>query len=102
MIQPSTFNITTLCMLGLTAWIFWMRHRTPLENNWPLFYYVALVVYSKKFEDAIDPTVLLLTVVMALLLRFEFLGPRALAVIKVFESLGLIYVMVRCFSLVYG
>jgi len=102
MIQPTTFNITTLCMLGLTVWVVWTRHRTQLENNWPLFYYLMLVLYSNKFEEAVNPTVVFLTVVMALLLRFEFLGGRLLQTVKVLETIGLVYIGLRLIGMVVG
>ncbi|MBL8228619.1 MAG: hypothetical protein JNL98_09080 [Bryobacterales bacterium] len=102
MIQPTVFNITTLCLLVLTIWVTWTRHRTQLENNWPLFYYLLLGIYSKKFEESFDPTVIFLTIVMAFLLRFEFLGGRPLLVVKVLESIGLVYIALRCIGLVFG
>jgi hypothetical protein len=102
MIQPTTFNITTLCMFGLTVWVIWTRHRTQLENNWPLFYYITLVLYSNKFEEAINPGIVFVTVVMALLLRFEFLGGWLLQAVKVLESVGLVYIALRLIGLVIG
>ena len=102
MIAPTTFNITTLSLLCLTVWVLWTRYRTQLENNWPLFYYIALVAYTKKFEESISPNWVFVCVVMALLLRFEFLGGKVLQLVKLIETIGLLYVILRCLTLLFG
>jgi hypothetical protein len=102
MIEPTTFNLTTLVLLSLTVWILVVRHRSKLDNNWPLFYYIALVAYSRKFEETIDPTPVLVAVAMALLLRFEFLDGWILKAIKFVETAILVWVMWRCLQLVFG
>ncbi|MBI3681845.1 MAG: hypothetical protein HY235_15805 [Acidobacteria bacterium] len=101
MIRPTTFNITTLLLIGLTCWVLWIRHRSRLENNWPLLYYVALVAYSKKFDEVVPPFVVLGCVVAALLLRFEFLGGWVLKGIKVIESAALVYVLLRALQALF-
>ncbi|MDX1979460.1 MAG: hypothetical protein SFV51_04265 [Bryobacteraceae bacterium] len=102
MIQPTTFNITTLVLLSLTVWITVIRYRTKLDSNWPLFYYIALVAYARKFEETINPTLVLVAVAMALLLRFEFLEGWILKAIQYTETAILIYVIWRCLELLFG
>lgn len=102
MIRPTTVNITTLLLLSLTVWVLWTRHRTRLDNNWPLFYYVALVAYSKKFDQVFNPAAIFSVVVSALLLRFEFLGGWVLKLIKVIESALLVFIIVRCLQVLFG
>lgn len=102
MIEPTTFNLTTLVLLSLTVWIMVIRARTKLESNWPLFYYVALGAYAARFEETIHPIPVIIAVAMALLLRFEFLGGWVLKVIRTVEMLALIYVLWTCIQLVLG
>lgn len=100
--QPTAYNITTLLLLAVTIFIVQLRWRSKLDTNWPLFYYLALVVYIKRFEDVIDPMWVYTAVVSALLLRFEYLAGWALKVVQVIETACLIYVILRCTHMVFG
>lgn len=100
MIQPTTFNITTLVLLSLTVWVIVIRYRTKLESNWPLFYYIALGGYAARFEETIHPLPVMVAAGMALLLRFEFLGGWVLKAIQYIETAALVYVLWRCVELV--
>lgn len=102
MIQPTTFNLTTLVLLSLTVWVIITRYRTKLESNWPLFYYVALGGYAGKFEETMHPIVVIVATSMALLLRFEFLGGWVLKAVQFVETAMLVFVLWRCIQLVLG
>ncbi len=102
MIAPTTFNITTLLVLAITIWVLVIRYRTRPDNNWPLFYYIALVAYTKKFEDIIDPGFVFVAVVGALLLRFEFMSGWVLKVVMYIETACLGYVILRCVQVLFG
>ncbi len=102
MIQPTTFNITTLVLLSLTVWVIVTRYRTKLDSNWPLFYYVALAGYTGKFDGTMNPVPVIAATAMALLLRFEFLGGWVMKAIQYVETAALVYVLWRCLQLVLG
>lgn len=102
MFQPSAFNITTFLLLALTVWTIYSRYRTRLENNWPLFYYLALVAYTRKFEQVMDFNYVLVAIVCAALLRFEFLGGWFVKVLQFVETAALGYVIIRCVSSLFG
>jgi hypothetical protein len=101
MVQPTVFNLTTLVLLGLTGWILWVRHRMRLETNWPLFYYLGLVIYMKKYVDTVNPNYAFVAIVSALLLRFEFMGGWPLKIVKAVETVLLVYIIVRCIQVVF-
>lgn len=102
MIVPSAFNITTLLLLALTIWMINSRYRTRLENNFPLFYYLALVAYTRKFDQVLEFNYILVAIVLAALLRFEFLGGWMVKVLQYTETAVLVYVIIRCVSAVFG
>lgn len=102
MIQPTFFNITTLIVMCFTVWVLYVRHRTKLDTNWPIFYYMSLILYLRKFEEVLDPNYVGLAVVLGLLLRFEFLGGLVLKTVIAMETLALGYVIVRCMQWVFG
>lgn len=99
---PSAFNLTTMLLFALTVWVIHTRYRTRVDNNWPLFYYIALVAYSRKFDQVLEPSYIFVTVICALLLRFEFLAGWVLKTVQFIETLGLAYVMVRCIVTAFG
>ncbi|HUQ90459.1 MAG TPA: hypothetical protein VM120_02180 [Bryobacteraceae bacterium] len=102
MISPTTFNITTVLLLALTVWVVFMRYRTRPESNWPLFYYVALVAFTKKFDLVINPAYVFVAVVAALLIRFEWMSGWLLKTIMYIETACLVYVIIRCVQILFG
>jgi hypothetical protein len=101
--QATTFNMTTLLLGALTGWIIFTRHRTRVEtNNWPLFYFIALFAYNEKFDGALNPTVVYVTIVSGFLLRFEFLSGWPLKLVIYVETIAMVYVIVRCLQIIFG
>ena len=101
--QPTTFNLTTLLLGALTVWIIVTRYRSPAEsNNWPLFYFVALVAYSEKFEGVLRSEAVFAVIVVGLLLRFEFLSGWVLKVIMWAETALMGYILIRCAQVIFG
>lgn len=100
MIRLTPFSVITFIMMVATAGVIWIRFRKPVENNWPLFYYLAVVVYLKAFDGALEPMVVYVGMVVALLLRFEFLGGFILKVVKVADLLILGYFLWRGVSMI--
>ncbi len=98
-IALTTFSVITAIMVGLTVWLAFWRFNRPLESNWPLVYYLALVVYSKAFEGALDPAWVFTGVISALFLRFEFMGGAFLKFVRGLELLMLAYYSWRGCSL---
>ena len=85
---------------ALTVWMLTARYRGVLESNWPLFYYVGLVVYSLMFASFLDPAWVYAGVVCGLLLRFEFMGGIFLKLIRLIEFVVLLYILYATVSVV--
>lgn len=100
--QPNTFNITTLLLMVLTATTMFMRYKIRMENSWPLIFYIALVAYTQKFDDIMNPVPVYFALGCALLLRFEFMSGWILRFIMYVESAALGYVLIRCLQVLYG
>lgn len=78
------FVFTTALLAG-TIWLAATRFRLRLENNWPLFYYFAAVVHLNMYVGILNPYVVYVAVICALLLRFEFLNERVVALVRLVE-----------------
>ena len=79
------FNITTMVALALTLWVVAARARGVRENNWPLLYYLGIVLYSYYYPGHLEPRWIYAGVVAALFLRFEFMGGAFLKFVRLVE-----------------
>ena len=83
----SPFNITAALAIALTVWVFGARWRGLGESNWPLLYYLGIVVYSYIFPSVLEPSWVYAGVLTALFLRFEFMGGFILKSVRTLEAL---------------
>lgn len=100
--DPYSFtNITTAVVAGLTVWMLIARLRGVIESNWPVAYYLGLVVYSVVFPGYLDPAWVYSGVVCGLLLRFEFMGGIFLTLMRLVEGVVLILLLYGLASNLY-
>ena len=72
-----------------TAWLAFARFQTKPDNNWPLVYYFFLVGFLNADELVLNPNVVYVAVVCALLLRFEFMNERVVFFVRLVEVASL-------------
>ncbi len=97
-------NIGFLFTVGLLAGTLWLaisRLRLRLDNNWPLLYYFGAVVYLNLYPLTLNPYVAYVAVVCALLLRFEFLSERLVALVRIIEFLALVHIGWSLFNILW-
>ena len=94
------FNVVTLFLMAVTAFIAVKRFTFRVDSNWPLVYYVVLIAYWRGFPYTLENYWVLGGVLCALLLRFEFLGGAAVKLIRAVELAVFAYVMLRCVKLI--
>ena len=89
------FNVITLGVMALTAWVAVKRFAWRLESNWPLAYYALLVVYMHSFEGSLDKYWVFSGIICALFLRFEFLPRPLVIIVRALEIIVFAYVLWR-------
>lgn len=90
----SPANVTTFLLIGFTVWLIVIgRFKLRLDSNWPLFYYVFVVIFHQSMPGRIHPFVLYASVVCALLLRFEFMGGWFRSVLRTAEIICLLVII---------
>jgi hypothetical protein len=82
----------TVGLFGGSLWLAFTRLRMRTDNNWPLVYYFAAVVYLNMYPLILNPYVAYVAVICALLLRFEFMSERLIAMVRIIEIIALIHV----------
>jgi hypothetical protein len=72
--NPTSLNVTEMLVVSLavTAAIMVMRKR--YDSNIPLLFYFVLVVFNNMSDRGTNPYLLYAGLILALLLRFEFMG----------------------------
>ena len=99
--KVTLFNVITLILIGLTVWVIVTRTRGKLESNWPLVYYLLVLVYWKAFEGGLNFYCVYAGLASAVFLRFEFMGGIVLTFVRVIEYFFLGYVIVRGLQLIF-
>lgn len=97
----SNEGLLTIILAGLTIWLGAVRARIRTENNWPLIYYLLLVLYQKRYPDNIAPLWVYVGVVNALFLRFEFIGGIFVKILRAIELVVLAYVVWRSLAVIF-
>ncbi|MEZ5401693.1 MAG: hypothetical protein R2729_18615 [Bryobacteraceae bacterium] len=67
-------NITTVVLLVLTMWTLIVRYKGRPDTNWPLIYYLLLVLYHQATPEGLNAFSIYVGVIAALFLRFEFMA----------------------------
>ena len=98
--KVTLFNVITLLLMGLTVWVIVTRARGKVENNWPLVYYLLVLVYWKVFEGGLHFYWVYTGLAAAVFLRFEFMGGVVLTFVRLIEYCFLVYMIVRGLQLV--
>ncbi len=94
-------SIYTVTIFALTLWFMRRRFTQSTDWNFPLMYYLLLVLYARGMEGLFVNEVIFAAAIGAMFIRFEFLGKIPLRVIRTYEFLVLVYVVVKCFGVLF-
>ena len=98
--ELTLFNALTVCVIVATIWLMRYRFTASLDSNYPLIYYVALVLYVRAYEGEYYNYAIFSAAVAALFLRFEFMGGIFLKFFRAAELLCHCYIVYRAFTLI--
>jgi hypothetical protein len=86
-------GVLAMALLVATIILVYMRPKIPSDSNWPLLYFIGLVVYQKMYEDLMNPYPIFIGVLCAGMIRFEFMNTRFVKYCRWLELLMLTYVI---------
>ena len=94
--RATNFTVTMALLVAFTIFIAVVRSKKPLENNWPLVYWILVVFFTVvRAEESFNLTYLLVGLTCGLLLRFEFMNPFFIRIIRAAEFAVMLYVVCR-------
>lgn len=100
MLGGSSFNVTTALLVVGALFVVYMRLRNWFDTNIPLLYYGLMIIYTNALDGLLSPTVVYVGVVLALLLRFEFMNLPCTRAVKSIELLVLLIIVWDCTAMI--
>src|SRR5512138_3293341 len=99
--KATNYTVSILILMVLTIGMMIVRGKKPLENNWPLFYWILMVIVCLKWpEDAWDYRLVLTGAAAGFLLRFEFMGNTFVKVVRFVEFCIWIFILYAGFGMI--
>jgi hypothetical protein len=94
--HATNFSVTVLLLLAFTVFMMGVRQRKPLENNWPLIYWVLMLTFTYvRSEETFNIMAVAAGMTAGLMLRFEFMNNVFIKGMKIVEMVVWCYVLLR-------
>jgi hypothetical protein len=90
--QASNFTVSVILLMAFTIGMIIVRGRKPLENNWPLYYWMIILLFTLTWESW-DERLILVGAIAGLILRFEFLGESFVKMFRFVEICVWVYIL---------
>ena len=99
--RATNFSVTVLLLIGLTIFMAGVRNKKPLDNNWPLIYWILAFLFTLvREEETYNLNIILLGLGAGFLLRFEFMNVFFVRLVKTVEIGVWGYVIYRGFQMI--
>jgi hypothetical protein len=99
--RATNFSVAVLLLIAATVFMIGVRNRKPLDNNWPLMYWIAAFFFTLvREEDTFNINIILAGLAAGMLLRFEFMNPFLVRLVKLVELAVWGYVIYRGFQII--
>ncbi|HTS76830.1 MAG TPA: hypothetical protein VMG40_11535 [Bryobacteraceae bacterium] len=91
--QGTPLNMTTLLLVALAATAMVMLLRKRYESNVPLLFYFAALLFTNMTDRGVNPALMYVGLIFALLLRFEFMNTSFAKVVSFLATGSLAVIM---------
>jgi hypothetical protein len=99
--RATNFSVTVLLLIATTVFMIGVRNRKPLDNNWPLMYWIVMFLFTLvREEDTFNINIVLAGLAAGMLLRFEFMNPFFVRLVKLVELAVWGYIIYRGFQII--
>jgi hypothetical protein len=94
----SATNLTALLVVALAVLTIAFLMRKKYDSNLPLLFYFVAITFTSAVDRPVNPYVMYTGLVLALLLRFEFMGRGFTKFIAFFASSFLVMIIWQMMS----
>lgn len=92
--DATNYTVSIMLLMALTVFIAGVRIRKPVENSWPLFYWVLMTAVTiMNPYDTYDFRLIATGLTAGLLIRFEFMNRHFARIFMFVEMLVWVYVV---------
>lgn len=100
----SPFNVSTMLLVAFACWVIYLRTKGSIHSNIPLVYYAVIVYYIVGYGEftTLPPLLVYFSLLLALVLRFEFMNGTVTKVVSVFECCGLAGIVYFNLATIFG
>ena len=100
--RSTSLSITTLLLIALGVLAIYMLARRKADSNLPMIFYLFLFVYSRVVPESVNPNLFFAGVVLALILRFEFMNRFFTQLVLLLEMLAVLAICWGLLDQVFG
>jgi len=94
----NTYSVTSVLVAAFALFVIYVRLKNWLQSSIPVLFYIVAIAYMRSIEGSVPFWLLATGCGLTLLLRFEFMGERFVAFVKLLEIGvlgGIIYLTVK-------
>lgn len=100
--NANSLNVTELLVVALALVATWMVVRKRYSSNLPLLFYFALIMFSNMSDREVNPYLLYAGLLLAMFLRFEFMGGGVAKLVAFMTSASLVAIIYLMMSEVFS
>jgi len=100
--QGTPLNMTTLLIVALAMVGMFMMIRKRYESNLPLFFYFIALLFTNMTDRSVNPVLMYVGLILALLLRFEFMNTGFAKVVAFFATSSMALIVYVFLAEVFG
>jgi hypothetical protein len=94
----TNYTVSVLLLVVFTIGMMIVRAKKPLENNWPLLYWILIVLIAIRWpDDTWDFRLVLTGAAAGAMLRFEFMNRWFVGVFRFIEIVVQLYMIYLAF-----
>ncbi len=100
--NPSSLNVTEILVVALAVVATLMVLRKRYSSNLPLLFYFMLMMFNNMSDRGVNPYLLYAGLILAMFLRFEFMGGNFVKVVAFLTSGSLVVIIYLMVSEVFS
>lgn len=96
-----SLNSTNLTLFFGALFAIYLLFRKRQDSNLPVIYYCVMIGYTSFLEGRLSPWVVSTGLIVALLLRFEFMNETFTRIVKASQYGLLLFIVYECTSMLF-
>ena len=100
--DPTPMNFTLMLVLAFGAWALQSAAKQRADVNVPLVFYAVILIFNRMSDKGLNVPLILAGIVLASLVRFEFLNKFFLKWITILQMVVLVMILWNGLVAIFG